>query len=181
MSPAGKPALPVVQGPQSLEEFMAQALAMENEAVERYTELADAMEQHNNQEVAQLFRTMAGHEAKHGRRIMAEMGWLAAPPAKLHARSWPAEAAPETLPFDDVHYLMRPWHALQLALAAERQAEAFFATLARLSISEPVRGAALEMQAEEAHHVALIQAWIEKVPKPDPDWATDPDPPRYTD
>lgn len=181
MSAAGKSELPVVQGPQTLEEFMAQALAMENEAVERYTELADAMEQHNNQEVAQLFRTMAGYEAKHGRRIMAEMGWLEAPPAKLHAKSWPAQDAPETLPFEEVHYLMRPWHALQLALAAERQAEAFFATLARLSISEPVRKAALEMRAEEAQHVALIQAWIDKVPPPNPDWATDPDPPRYTD
>ena len=85
------------------------------------------------------------------------------------------------MPFDQVHYLMQPWHALQLALAAERQAEAFFATLARLSISAPVRTAALEMQAEEAHHVALIQAWIVKTPKPDPDWANDPDPPRYTD
>ena len=181
MSPAGKSELPVAQGPQTQEEFMAQALAMENEAVERYTELADAMEQHNNHEVAQLFRTMAGHEAKHGRRIMAEMGWLEAPPAKLHAQSWPNQVAPETLPFDEAHYLMQPWHALQLALAAERQAEAFFATLARLSISEPVRTAALEMRAEEAHHVALIQSWIDKVPPPDPDWANDPDSPRYTD
>jgi rubrerythrin len=76
---------------------------------------------------------------------------------------------------------MQPWHALQLALSAERQAEAFFATLARLAVSEPVRKAAQEMRAEEAHHVSLIQAWIEKVPKPDPDWAADPDPPRYTD
>jgi rubrerythrin len=178
---AAKTNLPLEQGPQTLEEFMAQALAMENEAVERYTELADAMEQHNNHEVATLFRTMAGHEAKHGRRIMAEMGWLEVPQIKVHAKTWPAEIAPETLSFGEVHYLMQPWHALQLALSAERQAEAFFATLARLAVSEPVRKAAQEMRAEEAHHVSLIQAWIEKVPKPDPDWATDPDPPRYTD
>jgi rubrerythrin len=176
------PTRPVADvGPQTLEEFMAQALAMENEAVERYTELADIMEEHNNHEVATLFRTMAGHEAKHGRRIMAEMGWRDAPPPTVHTPAWPSQTGPETLPFDQVHYLMRPWHALQMALAAERQAEAFFATLARLSISEPVRTAALEMRAEEAHHVALIQDWLDKVPAPDPDWATDPDPPRYTD
>jgi len=35
------------------------------------------------------------------------------------------------------------------------------------------------MQREEAEHVALVRAWIEKVPEPDPSWATDPDPPRY--
>ena len=88
---------------------------------------------------------------------------------------------PETASFDEVHYLMQPWHALQLALAAEKRAEAFFAVLARLATNEPVRRAAQELQAEEAGHVALVQEWIAKVPPPDPDWANDPDPPRYTD
>jgi rubrerythrin len=172
---------PTVQGPQTLEEFMAQALAMEREAVERYTGLADALETHNNNEVAALFRTMAGYEAKHAEQIMAEMGWKEAPAVTHRSMFGPGLEDPETLPFDEVHYLMQPWHALQLALAAERRAEAFFAVLARMAISEPVRRAALELQAEEASHVALVQEWIAKVPPPDPDWATDPDPPRYTD
>ena len=38
--------LTVVQGPQNLQEFMAQALAMEQDAAERYTEFADTLEQH---------------------------------------------------------------------------------------------------------------------------------------
>ncbi len=174
-------ALPVVQGPQTLQEFMAQALAMEQQAVERYTDFADTLEQHNNHEVATLFRTMAEHEAKHARRIMAEMGWREAPELPPHAKNWPGNESPEAAPFDEVHYLMQPWHALQLALAAERRAEAFFAVLARLTTSETVRAAALEMRAEESHHVALVQAWIAKTPQPDADWAVDPDPPRYTD
>ena len=181
MSATDKRDLSALQGPQTLHEFMTQALAMEREAVERYTEFADTLALHNNHEVAALFRTMADHEAKHAGRIMAEMGWRDTPPAPLQMQNWPGRASLETLPFDEVHYLMQPWHALQLALAAERQAEAFFAMLARLSVSEPVRSAALEMRAEEARHVALIQAWIDKVPPPDPDWANDPDPPRYTD
>lgn len=176
-----KPQLPVIQGPQTLEEFMAQALAMEREAVERYTEFADTLEAHNNHEVAKLFRTMAGHEGKHARRIMAEMGWREDPPVPASAQNWPNHESPEAPPFDEVHYLMQPWHALQLALAAERRAEAFFAVLARLATNDAVRKAALEMQAEEAEHVLLVQAWIDKVPPPDPDWAVDPDPPRYTD
>ena len=57
----------------TLEEFMAQALAMEREAVQRYSEFADAMEMHNNREVAKLFRTMAQYEGKHADQIMAEM------------------------------------------------------------------------------------------------------------
>jgi rubrerythrin len=98
-----------------------------------------------------------------------------------HAMNWPGNESPEAGPFDEVHYLMQPWHALQLALTAERRAEAFFAVLARLATNEAVRNAALEMQAEETQHVALVQAWIAKTPKPDADWSVDPDPPRYND
>jgi rubrerythrin len=166
----------------TLEQFMAQALAMEREAVDRYTEFADMLETANNREVATLFRTMAGYEAKHAEQIMAEMGWTEPPPPPpqlLHPA--PGMDAPEAMPLDEVHYLMQPWHALQLALTAEKRAQAFFAVLARMATTEPVRRAALELQAEEAGHVALVQQWLDKVPQPDQDWAVDPDPPRYTD
>jgi len=171
------PALPEL----SLEQFMAQAYAMEREAVERYTEFADMLEVANNAEVAALFRTMAGYEAKHAEQIMAQMGWTEPPPPPPGLLAVPGMEAPEAMPVDEVHYLMQPWHALQLALAAEKRAQAFFALLARMSTTEPVRQAALELQAEEAEHVALVQAWLAKVPQPDQDWAVDPDPPRYTD
>jgi hypothetical protein len=44
-----------------------------------------------------------------------------------------------------------------------------------------VRRAAEEMRDEEVEHVALVKAWLAKVPKPDADWAVDPDPPRHAD
>jgi rubrerythrin len=160
---------------------MAQALAMEREAVQRYTEFADAMEVHNNRDVATLFRTMAQYEDKHASQIMDQMGWTDAPEPPEGGFGWPDPEAPETAPFDEVHYLMQPWHALQLALAAEQRAEAFFGELAQATTSESVRRAALELQAEEHEHVELVRAWLEKVPMPDGDWATDPDPPRYLD
>ena len=76
---------------------------------------------------------------------------------------------------------MQPWHALQLALAAEQRAEAFFARLAQVATDDAVKRAALELQDEEREHVELVRAWLKKVPEPDADWAIDPDPPRYTD
>ena len=80
-----------------------------------------------------------------------------------------------------MHYLMHPWHALQLALAAEQRAVDFFDAMARQAPSDAMRRAAEEMRAEEAEHVALVKDWLAKVPKPDTEWAVDPDPPRYTD
>ena len=168
-------------GPRTLPEFMAQALAMEREAVERYTVFADAMDVHNNAEVATMFRTMAGYEARHASQIMAQMGWTADPEAPAGGFGWPDLEAPESVPIDEVHYLMQPWHALKLALAAEQRAEAFFGHLAAAVTDEAVRRAALELQAEERGHVELVRAWLEKVPMPDRDWATDPDPPRNLD
>ncbi|MEO8545504.1 MAG: ferritin family protein [Betaproteobacteria bacterium] len=165
----------------TLEAFMAQALAMEFEAVERYSTFADAMETHNNLEVAAMFRTMAGYETKHAEQIMKDMGWTTAPAASTAPVAWTGFDAPETAPIDAVHYLMQPWHALQLALAAEQRAEAFFGALAAAATSDSVRKAALQLQAEEAEHVALVRAWMAKVPQPDSDWAVDPDPPRYTE
>ena len=59
----------------SIGTLMTYALWLELDAVERYRELADAMEMHNNREVAKLFRTMAQYESKHAQQILEEMGW----------------------------------------------------------------------------------------------------------
>ncbi len=170
-----------VAAPRTMDEFMTQALVMEIEAAQRYAEFADAMETHNNLEVAALFRKMAGIEGKHAEQIMAEMGWTAPPQPQRGGAPWDDFEAPETAPGDEVHYLMQPYHALELALANEQRAERFFARLARAATSASVRKAARELQAEEREHVALVRAWMKRVPKPRADWANDPDPPVYTD
>lgn len=164
--------------PASLEEFMAQALGMELEASQRYGELADAMEVHHNAEVGELFRKMSVIEGKHAEQIMSQMGWKS-PPANTRAPVWKGFEAAETIPHEELHYRMQPWHALQLALDAEQRAQAFFEHLVSVAPNDAVRAAATELMQEEREHVDLIKAWIEKVPPPDANWDEDPDPPRY--
>lgn len=167
--------------PQTTDELMQQALAMEREAVARYEELADIMEVHNNHEVAELFRKMAVIEGHHVSGILSEMGWAEDMVEPRQPGVWSTSDAPESVPLDEMHYLMHPWHALQLALGAEQRAQAFFEAMAQAATNDAVREAALEMRDEEAEHVALIQQWLERTPQPDADWAVDPDPPRYLD
>ena len=162
--------------PRTLQELMAQACAFEREAVERYTEFADVLETHNNREAAALFRQLASQEARHAEELMRSMGWQQ-PPAPPQQE----QQAPRGADLQQAHYLMQPWHALQVALEAEREAHDFFAALAGRSESEEVRRAALRLQAEEREHIALLLGWLAKVPLPPPDWAEDPDPPRYHD
>jgi rubrerythrin len=123
---------------------------------------------------------MATVEGKHASQIMAEMGWHEAP-VSAWGLAWQGSEAAETIHHDELHYLMQPWHALKLALAAEQRAESFFAHLAASAVAEPVRAAARELLEEEREHVALIQAWLSKVPEPDHNWEDDPDPPRIDD
>ena len=169
------------KGPESLDDFMAHAIAMEAEAAVRYDELADAMDMHNNVEVASLFRRMAVIERKHAEQLLAQMGWSSAP--RVRSSAWRSDTGegPETAASEDIHYLMQPYHALQIALRNEERAAQFFGRLAEAARDVKVRDAALELQREEQEHVALVHAWLAKVPEPAPDWAVDPDPPRYTD
>lgn len=167
--------------PRTLTEFMAMALLMETEAAQRYSELADAMDTHNNREVALLFRRMAEIETRHAQRIVTEMNWREVPVMLAGLTAWTDFESPEATSSEDVHYLMQPYQALQLALAGEQRAERFFSHLARVADVASVRKAARELRDEEREHVALVEAWMSKVPRPAADWADDPDPPRYTD
>ena len=167
--------------PATLDDLMAQALVMELDAAQRYNEFADMMETHNSPDVAEWFRKMAIIERKHATQIMAEMGWTQAPKHMTATPVFEGFEAPESAPIEDMHYLMQPWHVLQLALANEERAERFFAHLASVATVESVRKAALELQKEEREHVELVKAWLLKVPQPDSNWDHDPDPPRYDD
>jgi rubrerythrin len=160
--------------------FLAQAHAMEREAAQRYDELADQMEVHNNAEVAALFRKMAEIERKHAVRVLgsfpetpAEGG---APPLAIGVPE-----LPETISNNELHYLMPPYHALELALESEQRAVRFFDRIAGSSKDAKVRAAARKLAEEERQHVRLVKEWMQRVPKPKAGWDYDPDPPNYTE
>lgn len=165
----------------SIDELMAYAYALELEASERYAEFADAMDAHNNREVAELFRKLARIEHRHAEQVLEEMGWLSPPPAPHGGYKWEGFEAPETGDVGELHYLMRPYHALQIALHNEKRAYAFFSGLVKQARNAKVKKAAEEMKQEEAEHVRLIEEWLKRTPKPETDWAVDPDPPVLAD
>ena len=164
----------------TLEDFMSRAYAMELEATERYAQFAEQLEAHNNGEVAGLFRKLSQIEALHARQILDEMGW-ASLPALPPAFAWDGAEGPETAPFEALHYLMQPWHALEIALRCEQEAQKYYQGIAASRAPRPVRDAAREMAAEEAEHVALLRQWMKKVPRPAAGWDADPDPPRMSE
>jgi len=158
---------------------MAYACAMEAEASERYTELADLMASHNNRDVAELFGKLARIEGKHRDQILAQMGWTTAP--ATHTFDWETPEGPETTDYGGLHYLMTSHHALKLAEHNERRAVAFFERFAKARLPAAVRSSAAEMAEEEREHVRLIEEWLAKVQLPERGWDDDPDPPNALD
>lgn len=165
--------------PRTVEQFMAYAWAMEVEAADRYAELADLMATHHNREVSELFARLARIEGKHRDQIAAQMGWTKAPDASVFR--WETPEGPETTGYGELHYLMQPYHALTLAAHNERRAVEFFERFAAARLPAEVAAAAREMAEEEREHVRLIDAWLAKVPLPEPGWDDDMDPPAVAD
>ena len=161
-------------------DFMAQAYTMELEATERYAQFAEQLDTHNNREVADLFRKLSAIEALHAKRILEEMGWPSLPALPV-AFAWAKGEGPESAPLDSLHYLMQPYHALQLALQCEQRAQKHFEGIAAGKAPKKVRPPAAERAEEERERVRLINEWLARVPKPGAGWDEDPDPPRMTE
>ena len=91
----------------------------------------------------------------------------------------PGTAAKDRRPRRSIplHYLMQPWHALEIALRCEQEAQKYYEGIAASRAPKQVRDAAREMAADEAEHVRLIREWMRRVPQPKAGWDEDPDPP----
>lgn len=164
---------------ETVEELLAHALAMETEAVERYEELADQMDVHNNPEVAALFRKLAEIEKLHVDNVNGLSDGMELPHIAPWDYAWETPESPESPSTNarEVHYLMQPYHAIALALKHERLGVEFYAKLAAQSGRDDVRKLAEELRATEIEHVRLLEQWLAKFERPEKGWREDPDPP----
>ena len=161
----------------NLNDLLAIAYQIEIDAVDRYNLLADQMETHNNPELVKIFRDLARAEGIHGeeiRRLAGDFDVVAH--ARKIAKVKHGES-PEEADLSSAHYLMTPWHALQLSLAGEKRALAYFESIVATAKDEKVKTMAGELVEEEAEHVNLVHRLLLRYPKPKDNWADDLDPP----
>ncbi len=158
--------------------LLSYAYALEVEAGERYADLAEQMETHNNPEVVELFEKLARIEKLHADHVLEHAASLGISEIATVTYQW---EGPETMDFGDAHYLMTPHHALKLALHNEQRAFEFFSRIAAEAADPDVKSLAEEMAGEEEEHVALMADWLAKFPPPEDEWSDDPDPPVVVD
>jgi rubrerythrin len=152
-------------------ELYAHAIAIEREAAERYGEFAERMDDLGNEALADLFGWLAGVEAEHLQTLERRTAGVALPRFAPGEYRWIDAAAPETAAHELVFRLMTPRHALDIALAAEKRAQAFFEGVLTSAQDPALRGLAREMAAEEQEHVRLVERLLERTPDPNVDWA----------
>jgi rubrerythrin len=161
----------------NLNDLLAIAYQIEIDAVDRYKMLADQMETHNNPELVKIFRDLARAEGIHGeeiRRLAGDFDVVA------HARQiakFEQSESPEEADLGSAHYMMTPWHALQLSLKGEERAFAYFTSIVETAKDPKVKALAAELVEEEAEHVNLVHRLLLRYPKPSDTWADDLDPP----
>jgi rubrerythrin len=161
----------------NLHDLLAIAYQIEIDAVDRYKLLADQMETHNNTELTKVFRDLARAEGIHGEEIRRMAGDF---DVAAHAREMAkfGGESPEEADLGSAHYLMTPWHALQLSLAGEERALAYFTSIVETAKDEKVKALAAELVEEEAEHVQLVHRLLRRYPQPRADWSEDLDPPQ---
>jgi rubrerythrin len=150
----------------------AHAIAIEREAAARYSEFAERMADLGNETAAEIFATLARLEAEHLDELVRRTTGMALPELAAHEYAWLDAGAPETAARELVFRLLTPRQALEIALQGEKRAAAFFESVV-LSAGDPMLCAlAIEMAADEADHIVMIEKLLERTPSAIVDWAS---------
>lgn len=146
----------------TLQDALDFAILVEEEACERYDDLAAQMEAHNTQAAAVFFRFMVLNEAKHGHELTLRRRELfgTAPARVDRSMLWDVEA-PE---FEEVRPFMPAREALEVALRAEEKAYRFFSEAVASVSDAKAKALFQELMEEELMHQDLVRKEIEKLP-----------------
>ncbi|WP_186420262.1 ferritin family protein [Bosea sp. CS1GBMeth4] len=149
-----EPSAPV----RSLEELFALAHAMEQEAAERYAEIARRMREEGNPGLAAVFDGLSADETGHLDQVVR---WSRHVKGQAPDPSLIRWKPPET--FDDegastiAPELLSAYRALAMAVRNEERAFAFWSYVAAQAQDAPIQQAAEAMAREELGHVATLR------------------------
>jgi rubrerythrin len=146
----------------SLDEMLAIAGVMEQEAAERYTQLADCMRKVGHAEIAELLAALAAEERDH-------VGHVESLARRMLHRAPDANGVRRDLPTtfgrgDSVGAaaLLSPYRALSIAVRSEERAFAFWTYVAASSTDSALRELAETFADQELKHAANLRSMRRK-------------------
>lgn len=150
-----------------LAHFLVHALALENQAGERYAELARQMDDSGAAEIAALFGKMSEFSRLHA----AEIDTIARSHAPLPVlQPWQFEwTTPEPPEVGDAALVspdMTIAQALGYAIANERRGWEYYNHAAITAADAQARRLARDFASEEAEHVLTLERWLNNLSEP---------------
>jgi rubrerythrin len=144
---------------ESLDELFALANAMEEEAANRYSALAEDMRRQNKGTLAEVFAHLAAAEREHADSVTR---WSQSRRGKAPDPALLRWEAPETFDAETAREigssrLTTPYHALAMAVRNEERAFAFWSYVAAYSQDPEIKQAAETMAREELGHVSTLR------------------------
>ena len=149
----------------AVDQFYADAHAIEVEASARYRVLAHEMQASGNPRTAELFLKLAQLEAGHADKLKQH----AAPELQARAREQLLSRKGGQTEVPNYEFLYRdvpPYHALMMALESERRAKAYFERIRENARDPEVKALAAQFARDEEQHVAWLEAALAREPKP---------------
>ncbi|WP_028310535.1 ferritin-like domain-containing protein [Derxia gummosa] len=146
---------------QTVEEFLAHAVRIEQDAADRFGQLADAMKTAGNTEVSRLFRQFADYSRMHLADARSRAGYREIPDLAHDDYQWPDIESPETAAIWAADPQLGRGQALEIALEAEASSLAYYQSIAVATTDPEVRRFAKEFAVEEEEHVRELTRWLE--------------------
>lgn len=167
--PAAGPALSIAaavyQGGvpvRTMDEFLAYAVQVEEDAALHFEQLAEAMNACGNGDVAALFAQLGGYSRRHLAEAQARCTQQAVTPTLPPKSAWPDNTTPEKTTLWAGDPQLSRLGALKAALQGERRGYEFYYAVAGTTRDEAIRTMAREFVREEAEHVEKLKQWIEQ-------------------
>jgi rubrerythrin len=144
----------------SVEEFLAYAIKLEEEAALRFGQLADVMDACGNREVGKLFRQLSDYSKMHQADAQARAGFRDMPAKAPGDYEWPDLESPESAAIWAADPMIGREQALEIALAAEMSGYEFYKGVLDSTTDPEIKAMAQEFVIEESEHVAELEKWI---------------------
>lgn len=158
-------------------DFLANAELMVQESLEKYGQLADSMEIHNNLETAVQFRELESMEMQQLQWIEQQASGIVLPEIAPWDFAWHCYDDPEKDCLTDMDYLASPARALSAALHNEYHSEAFYRETAEQASDLTVKKLANELAREQSAQIELLKQRLYALSKEAYESIEDMDPP----
>lgn len=145
---------------ETVEEFLAYSIKLEQEAMLRFGELADSMDSCGNKEVGSLFRRLSEYSKLHMAEAMTRAGYREIPEKKPGDFEWPSVESPESAAIWAADPMIGREEALEIALAAEQAGYDFYKNILDTTTDPEIKVLAKEFVLEESEHVAELKKWM---------------------